>query len=153
MSNVDGPTSAEHLLRTKPALTMEVAQLIGEAALARAVEAQVSVSIAILDDGAHLLYFVRMTDSHVGTVEIAIAKAATAVKFKRPSQNFAQGIADGALALLAMPGLVPFPGGVPLLHGGTLMGAIGVSGAAPDMDAQIAAAGASVVEHATASAR
>jgi uncharacterized protein GlcG (DUF336 family) len=150
MSNVERPTRAKPLLRSKPALTMEIAQLIGEAALASAVQSQVTVSIAILDDGGHLLYFVRMTDCHAGTAEVAIAKAATAVKFKRPTQTFAQGVADGTLTLLAMPGLIPFPGGVPLLHKETLMGAIGVSGAAPDVDAQLAMAGAAVVERATA---
>jgi uncharacterized protein GlcG (DUF336 family) len=129
-------------LPVKAAITLAAAKAILDAAERFASAAGLRVSIAIVDDGGHLLHFVRMDGVHVGTVEISIAKARTAVAFRRPTKVFAEQLAGGASGLLALPGLIPYEGGVPLTVSGSLIGAIGVSGGRPEQDGEVAAAAA-----------
>lgn len=130
-------------------LTFDAAERVVEAALSAARADGLRVSIAVLDDGGHLMRFVRMDGIHPGTVAVAQAKASTAFLFRRPTRGFAEAVAAGQTGLLALPGVLPFPGGLPLFGGGAvvgaIVGAIGVSGATPDQDEQIAAAGAAVL--------
>ena len=112
------------------------------AAKAEALRRGVSVSIAVLDRGAHLVAFARLDGIHIGTVAVATAKAKTAALYNRATSALSGGLAGGNTALLSLPDLIAFPGGLPLAVGGVLVGAIGVSGAAPDVDEAIAAAGA-----------
>lgn len=102
----------------------------------------VAVTIAVIDRGGHVVAQARMDGIHVGTVAVSIAKARTAVHYNRPSAALAAAFAGGNAALATLPELVPFPGGIPLTTTSGLAGAIGVSGAAPDIDEAVAAAGA-----------
>ena len=104
------------------------------------------LSIAIVDHGGHLLLFSRMDGVHLGTIDVAIAKARCALQFKRSTRKFAEALAGGSIALTTISGVIPFPGGIPLAAGGSVVGAIGVSGAAPDHDEEVAAAGASALQ-------
>lgn len=126
-------------------LTAAIAQRVTSAALEEAQRCGVRVSIAIVDDGGHLLHFVRMDGIHAASCEVAQAKARCAAMFRKPTREYADAVAGGRNALLALPGLVPFAGGVPLVGASGIVGAIGVSGAAPEVDDQIALAGASVL--------
>lgn len=126
-------------------LTFDAAERVVEAALAAAQAGGLRVSIAVVDDGGHLMRFVRMDGVHPGTVAVAQAKASTAILFRRPTRGFAEAVAAGQTGVLALPGVLPFPGGLPLFGGGAVVGGIGVSGATPDQDEQIAAAGAALL--------
>jgi glc operon protein GlcG len=125
---------------TRPVLIEADVRPVLEAGAAAAAAAGVRVSFAVVDEGGHLLGFVRMDDVHTGTVDVAIAKARCAAGFRRPTRDLAQGLAAGNSALLVVPGCLPVPGGVPLKIGGAVVGAVGVSGAAPDVDDSIAEA-------------
>jgi glc operon protein GlcG len=115
-------------------------QAVIERAVAAARAQGARVSIALVDSGGHLLGFARMHGVHTATVEVAQAKARCAIGFRRPTRIFAEALAAGQLALLATPGVVVLPGGIPIERSGRWLGAIGISGAAPDVDERIAQA-------------
>jgi glc operon protein GlcG len=122
----------------KKVLTLAGAQAIVEAALSAANSNQLRQSIAVVDDGGNLLAFARMDDAQLAGVQMAIGKARTALMFQGPSKGFADRIAAGQLNVLGLPGMLPADGGQPLVYGGKIVGAIGVSGASPAQDGQSA---------------
>ena len=136
------PSTGPLPLSSKKILTLAAARAIGAAAEAEATGNRCSMCIAIVDDGGHLLHFSRMDGSGIGSIEVAIAKARSALLFRRPTKDFQDGLAGGSTALLALPTIVPFEGGVPLVHGGETVGAIGVSGGTPELDGRVGLAGA-----------
>lgn len=128
----------------KASLTLEGAKKAGDAAEAFAVQAGApGGAIAVVDDGGHLLYFVRRAGTFLGSPEISIGKARTAVEFKKPTRDFEEIIAKGRFAMTALPNFTPLQGGVPIVIDGQIVGAIGVSGAkTAAQDEEIALAGA-----------
>ena len=128
-------------LATKKALTLEITKQIAAASESHAKKNNWNVVIAIVDDGGHLLYLERMDGAQTGSVEVAIKKAQTATSFKRPSKVFGAGVEGGRTALVALPGALPFEGGVPITADGQILGAIGVSGVTAAQDGMIAQAG------------
>jgi uncharacterized protein GlcG (DUF336 family) len=107
---------------------------------------QWAVSIAVCDDGGHLLGFVRMQGANVASATISQAKAATAAQMKRETKGIEEMINGGRYAFLSAPKLEGLlEGGVPVLVDGQCVGAVGVSGVKPGEDAQIAKAGALAV--------
>lgn len=128
-------------LGTKTILTLEAAQAIAAAARAEATKNGWSMAICIVDDGAHLLYLERMDGTQLASVQVAQDKARTAVLFKRPTKALEDAIAGGRTVLLKLPGATPLEGGLPILVGSQVVGAIGVSGASAPQDGQVAAAG------------
>jgi len=128
-------------LATKKAMTLDVAKQIAAAAEAEAKKNNWTVVIAIVDDGANLVYLQKADDTQIGSIEVAQEKAKTAVKFKRPSKALEDAVAGGRNAVLKLPGALPIEGGVPLMDGGKVIGAIGVSGVQSNQDGQIAQAG------------
>lgn len=130
----------------KNSLTLEGAKKAGEAAEAHAAKVGApGGAIAVVDDGGHLLYFVRRAGTFLGSPEISIGKARTAVEFKKPTRDFEDIIAKGRFAMTALPNFTPLQGGVPIVIDGQIVGAIGVSGAksaAQDEEIAIAGAGA-----------
>jgi glc operon protein GlcG len=135
-------------LPSKPILPLELAKQMLAASETRSREMGLTTSIAIVDDGGHLLAFLRMDRIHAATAEVAIAKAKSSAMFKRPTSTFGDALATGAIGLLALPAVLPFAGGLPLIADGQIVGAIGASGASADQDAEIAAAGAALFEKA-----
>ncbi len=103
-------------------------------------------AIAVVDHGGFLIYFERMDNTQLGSVEIAIEKARSAALFRRPSKVFEDAVAGGRNAILALRGAVPFDGGVPIISGGKLVGAIGASGGTGPQDGQVAKAGADAIK-------
>ena len=128
----------------KNSLTLEGAKKAGEAAEAYAAKVGApGGAIAVVDDGGHLLYFVRRAGTFLGSPEISIGKARTAVEFKKPTRDFEEIIAKGRFAMTALPNFTPLQGGVPIVVDSQIVGAIGVSGAkSAAQDEEIANAGA-----------
>jgi glc operon protein GlcG len=129
-------------------ITAEVAKKIAAPALAEARKNQWSMAVAIVDTHGDLVYFERMDDTQVGSVDVAVAKARSAARFKRPTKAFQDALAAGGegLRILALQGAVPVEGGVPLVSGGKIIGAIGVSGGTSAQDGQAAAAGVAALK-------
>jgi len=128
-------------LRTKKALTLEAAKLIAAAAHAEAKKNGWTMVICIVDDGAHLVYLERMDGTQIGSVLIAQDKAASAVRFKRPTKALEEAVAGGRIVVMKLNGAIPVEGGVPIIVDGDIIGAIGVSGGTSPQDGQVAAAG------------
>jgi uncharacterized protein GlcG (DUF336 family) len=128
-------------LATKKALTLKVAKEIAAASSRFAQKNQWNVVISIVDDGGHLMYLERMDGVQTGSVQVAIRKAEAAAAFKRPTRLFEQAVAEGRTALVALPGGMPFEGGVPIAVGDEVIGAVGVSGMTAQQDGLSAQAG------------
>ncbi|HEY5994071.1 MAG TPA: heme-binding protein [Gallionellaceae bacterium] len=133
-------------MASKPVLTLEEARRVAAAAEACALKNDWKVTIAVVDDGGHLLYLQRSHDTRFGSVETAIAKAHMAAALHTPSKASEDAVQSGRLIHLALPGVIPAEGGVPILRDGSVIGAIGVSGVRSFQDGQIAAAGADALE-------
>ncbi len=129
-------------MASKPVLALADAKRIAAAADIEAQNNAWKVVIAIVDDGGHLIYLQREHDTQFGSVETAIMKANAAVAFQRPTKMSEEAVTSGRLIHLALPGVIPAEGGIPLLVNGTVVGGIGVSGVRSFQDGQIAAAGA-----------
>ena len=99
------------------------------------------MAIAIVDNHGFLVYYERMDDTQTASVGVALDKAKAAAMFRRPTKAFEDGIAKGRVALLGLNGATPIEGGLPIMVGGKVIGAIGVSGANSDQDAAAATAG------------
>jgi len=137
---------ADAQLADKKALTLAEAKKLIGAAEAAATKGEAHMSFAILDDGAHLVLFQRMDGASLVTGEFAIKKARTSVMYKAPSKVFGEGIAAGRTAILGLPDAAPFEGGIPLMAGGQLIGAIGCSGGkSPAQDSEVCEAAAATL--------
>ena len=132
-------------MASKPILTLSDARRVAAAAEAEAQSNGWKVTIAIVDDGGHLLYLQRSHDTQYGSVETAICKAHAAVAFQRPTKASEDAVMSGRLIHLALPGVIPAEGGVPLEIDGTTVGGLGISGVRSSQDGQIAAAGAAAL--------
>jgi uncharacterized protein GlcG (DUF336 family) len=131
---------------SKQVMTSEDAFKALQAAQQEAGANQWAVSIAVCDDGGHLLGFVRMPGANVASATISQAKAATAAQMKRETKGIEEMINAGRYAFLSAPKLEGLlEGGVPVMVNGQCVGAVGVSGVKPGEDAQIAKAGAQAV--------
>ena len=128
-------------LPTKQVLTLDAAQQMAQAARAEALKNGWNMVICVVDDGGHLILLERMDGAQLGSVQIAQDKARTAVLFKRPSKALEEAVAGGRVVVMKLTGAIPVEGGVPVMAGGQLIGAIGVSGASSQQDGQVAAAG------------
>lgn len=133
-------------LATKKSLTLAAAKQIAAAAEAEAMKNQWTVVIAIVDDGANLVYLQRIDGTQVGSVDVAQEKARSAVKFKRPTKAFEDNLVGGRQAILKLPGAMPVEGGLPFMIDGVVLGAIGVSGVTSQQDGVVAAAGLAAFE-------
>ena len=119
------------------------AQKILAAAKVEADNNQWPVAIAVVDTAGYLVAFHRLDNTQLGSVDVALGKAKTAVLFRRPTKAFQDVMAQGGagLRILALPGATPVEGGLPIVVDGKIIGGIGVSGVQSSEDAQIAGAG------------
>ncbi len=129
----------------KPCLSLDDAKVIAAAAHAEAAKNGWTMVIAIVDDGAHLMYLERMDGTQKASSTIAVEKAKTAILFKRPSLLLENAVAGGRLAILSLPGVTAVEGGLPIVVGGEFVGAIGVSGMQSAQDGAVAQAGLSAL--------
>lgn len=141
------PTSSQPQLPTRRTLTLETARRVAAAAEAEARRNKWAVSIAVVDDAGHLLVFHRMDGAKLVATDIAMRKARTAVYFQGPTKGLEEEVTRGGrTALLPIDGFMPLEGGIPLLVGGEMVGAIGVSGVSGGQDAQCAQAGVNALQ-------
>jgi len=139
-----GAASAQ--LIEKKALSLAAAKRVAAAAEAEAMRNKFTMSIAVIDDGGFVVYQETIDETQRGSVGTALAKARSALFYKRPTKAFQDALAGGRTALLALPDAIPIEGGIPLSVDGAVIGAIGVSGGTSAQDAQVAQAGASALQ-------
>ncbi|WP_310461151.1 heme-binding protein [Sphaerotilus sp.] len=129
-------------MKTKPVLTLDDTRRIAQAAEAEAVRNQWAVTIAVVDDGGHLLWLQRLDGAAPLSAHIAPAKAHTAALGQRESRVYEEMINQGRVSFLSAPAVAGLlEGGVPILVQGVCVGAVGVSGVKSSEDAQVARAG------------
>jgi len=100
-----------------------------------------NVAIAIVDASGDLIFFQRGDNTQTASLEIAIRKARTSAGFRRPTKAMEDAVLGGRTVVLALDGVLPIEGGIPVTVDGRVIGAIGVSGVTPQQDGQIAQAG------------
>jgi glc operon protein GlcG len=130
-------------LADKKALTLQIVRQVAAAAEQAATANHNHMFVLIVDDGGNLMYMERMDEAQLGSFNVALAKARSAVFFKRPTKMFEDAvIKNGYTPILKLPEAMPIEGGIPLMVDGHILGAIGVSGGTPQEDGNAAQAGA-----------
>jgi glc operon protein GlcG len=133
-------------MQTRPYLTLEDAKKIAAAAEAEAFANKWAVTIAVCDEGGHLLWLQRLDGCAPISSAIAPEKARTAALGKRPSKAYEDVINNGRYSFLSVPSLQGMlEGGEPIVIDGHTVGAVGVSGVKSAEDAQVARAGIAAV--------
>jgi glc operon protein GlcG len=133
-------------MKTKHTLENADVKLIAAAAEAEALKNNWAVSIAIVDDGGHLLHYQRLDGAPAMSAHIAPAKAHTAALARKETKVYEDVINNGRTSFLSAPTIQGMlEGGVPILKDGQCLGAVGVSGVKSSEDAQIAKAGIAAI--------
>ena len=127
-------------IRMAATLTLEGARRLAAAGEAEAMQRGWAVAIAVVDPAGGLILFHCLDLTQPASQEVAIAKARTAARFKRPTKAMEDGVAGGRMGLLSLSGALLLEGGVPVLRDGVIVGAVGVSGMTSAEDGIIAAA-------------
>jgi uncharacterized protein GlcG (DUF336 family) len=129
-------------------INADSAKKAAAAALAEARKNNWTMAAAIVDTAGDLVYFEKLDGTQAASVNIAVDKARSAARFKRPTKALQDVLAAGGdgLRLLALQGAVPVEGGLPILMDGKIVGAIGLSGGTSQQDGQCAKAGADSVK-------
>lgn len=130
---------------TPNGITLAQARTVLDAALAKADAIGQPMDVAIVDAGAHLVHFGRQEGALLGSVDIAVGKARSAVLLQMPTSALAEAAAPGAPLFgieVTNGGLVIFGGGIPIRDGDRIVGAIGVSSGTVGQDVEVAEAGA-----------
>ncbi len=133
-------------MKTKPTLELSDVKAIAAAAEAEALKNGWAVTIAIADEGGHLLWLQRLDGAAPLSAHIAPAKANTSVMGRRESKGYEDVINGGRTSFLSAPfihGMLE--GGVPIMKDGYCLGAVGVSGVKSNEDAQVAKAGIAAI--------
>jgi glc operon protein GlcG len=126
----------------KKVLSFAAARKIAGASQDAARQKSVAVVVVVVDDAGHIILLERMDGAQVASVNVGIGKARTAAIYRRPTKVFEDQIKNGRVAALALADATPLQGGVPVLLDGKVVGAVGVSGDSPQIDEDIATAGA-----------
>jgi uncharacterized protein GlcG (DUF336 family) len=133
-------------MKTKHSLEAADVKAILAAAEAEALAHGWAVTIAVVDDGGHLLGLLRLDGAAAATAQIAPGKAVTAALGRRESKAYEDIVHGGRIAMLSAPALSALmEGGVPIMVEGDVVGAVGVSGVASAQDAQVARAGIAAI--------
>lgn len=143
---VVGVGTAQAQTADRKVITLDGAKAILAAAEAEALKNKWTVAIAVVDESGNLIAFHKVDDTQVGSIDIAIGKARTAARMKRPTKALEDAVAGGRTVMLAIEGLTPLEGGVPVMLGGRVIGAVGVSGVTSQQDAQVAQAGVAALK-------
>jgi glc operon protein GlcG len=131
-----------------PSINIDNAKKAAAPALAEARKNNWTVAVAIVDTGGNLVYYEKMDGTQLGSANVSVDKARSAALFKRPTKAFQDVVAAGGEGwrILRLEGAVPIEGGIPIIMQGQIVGAIGVSGATSQQDAQCATAGANTLK-------
>lgn len=131
-------------------MTLEIAERVGKAALAKANDMGRPMSVSIVDESGRLVYFSRSDNAGFFTFDTSRAKAMAAASFKRSTMEITENKDANPLLWYSLPSVVPAqalpsPGGVPIMKDGHVIGGIGLGGGAPDEDHECAVAGTAAV--------
>ena len=133
-------------MKSKAMLEFSDVQAMASAAAAEAVKNAWAVTIAIVDDGGHLLHLQRLDGAAPISAHIAPAKANTAAMGQRETKVYEDMINGGRVSFLSAPEIKGMlEGGLPIMKDGQCLGAVGVSGVKSTEDAQIARAGLAAI--------
>ncbi|MES1256108.1 MAG: heme-binding protein [Acidobacteriota bacterium] len=143
-----GPAAAQLPNLYGPPISGDNAKKIAAAALAETRKNGWTMAVAVVDPAGELVYFEKVEGTQAASNTIAIEKARTAVRFKRPTKAMQDQLAAGGEGwrLLGLREAVPVEGGLPLLIDGKIVGAIGLSGGTSAQDGVSAAAGAAALK-------
>lgn len=148
LAAISVPAKAE--LPRQPMLSATVAMKMVNACAELATKNHWPMAIAVLDSGDNLKAYLRLDGALMGPADIARGKASTAVKMGWSSADTGERAFDAKTGvpkgLAFVDGIILFPGGLPIMVDGTLIGGIGVSGSAPQNDAACAQAGLDAVK-------
>jgi glc operon protein GlcG len=144
-SSAGAEPASDPILLERPTLSLAAARAIIGAAEREAAARGVGVVTVVVDGAGNVIQLSRMDSAQVASVEVGIGKARTAAIFRRPSRVFEEQVRNGRVAALALAGATPLQGGVPVVIEGAVVGAVGVSGDAPQVDEDIAIAGANAL--------
>jgi glc operon protein GlcG len=138
---------AQQLVLYGSPIPLEKAKTIAAAAVAEAQKNGWLMAVTVVDSSGELVFFEKMDGTQLGSIDVSMAKARSAILFKRPTKAYDDAVVAGSagLRVLKVPGAMPIEGGIPLIENGKIIGAIGVSGAQPPQDGQCATAGAALV--------
>lgn len=137
---------ANDLVAQIASLTAEGAERAIMAAEAAARELGYRLSIAVVDRAGSLLAFKRMDGAIPVSVEVSVAKAATAAMIGTSTMTFQELIEGGRICLLSIRQITPVRGGLPIIAGGEIVGAIGCSGELGEQDEYAARAGCAAID-------
>jgi glc operon protein GlcG len=131
-----------------PDVTLQQAKKAIAAGQAEATKNNWPVAIAIVDNHGFLVAFEKMENTQTGSVQVAVDKAVSSAIYRRPTKAFQDAVAGGGAGLrsLNLRAASAIDGGLPLMVGGKIIGAIGVSGVTADQDGMVAKAGADAVQ-------
>jgi len=129
-----------------PPISLEQAKKVAAAAEAESKKIGQPQVIAIVDPSGDLVYFERPAGTSYGHIQLAERKAQAAARFRAPTMAFQERVQSNTF-LLGLEGMIPVGGGVPIVSGGKIIGAIGVAGAPiSPPDVQVANAGAAALK-------
>lgn len=128
-------------------ISLERAKQVAAVAAAEAQKNGWLMAVTIVDTAGDLVFFEKLDGTQIGSIQLSIDKARSAVLFKRPTKVYEDAVAAGGIGLrmLKVQGAMPIEGGVPLIENGKIIGAIGVSGGQSAQDGQCANAAAAAV--------
>jgi glc operon protein GlcG len=136
------PGSAAAQLLDSKVVSLEAAKAVAAASEAFARGRGWHVAVAVVDIAGGPIVLLRMDEVQHASADLALGKARTSARFKRPTKALADAVAQGRAGFLGIDGVVPLDGGVPLVVDGKVIGAVGVSGMTGEQDAEVARAGA-----------
>jgi glc operon protein GlcG len=126
-------------------VSLATAQQALNAAIAESTKRGWKLNVAVVDAGANLVAFARMDNAQLGSIQIAEHKARAAAKYRRETKAFEAGVQGGNHYLLTLDDVIASRGGILLMDGGKIVGAIGCSGGTGSQDEVVCKAGASAV--------
>jgi uncharacterized protein GlcG (DUF336 family) len=119
---------------------------VAAAAEAEAKKNSWSMAVAIVEPSGALVYFSKMDGTQYGSINVALDKATSAALYRRPTAAFNAGLKAGNTYLMQLRGANAVPGGLPIVVGGKLVGAIGTSGGSGEQDVQVSTAGVNALK-------
>jgi glc operon protein GlcG len=129
-----------------PEIKLDMAKKIAAGAIAESRKNNWRMAVAIVDNHGFIVYYERMDDTQLGSVQVALDKARTAALYRRPTKALEDAINKGRVTLMSLAGAAPVEGGIPIMVDGKVIGAIGVSGMNSDQDAAAAMAGLKMIQ-------
>jgi glc operon protein GlcG len=127
-------------------ITAEQAKKVAEASITEAGKNNWRMAVAVTEPDGSLVYFEKMDGTQYASGDIAQGKARSAARFRRSTKVFQDALAAGNNYYLSFPGLVPSEGGLPILVGGKIIGAVGASGGSGQQDGMAALAGVNALK-------